>query len=46
MNLDMEKVIGRDSVEDRARVASVNRSRAREVENRWNWYVLTIPWAA
>lgn len=46
MNFDREKVTGKDTIEERARVASVNRSRAREIENRWNWYVLTVPWAS
>lgn len=41
-----EKVIGKDSIEERIRIAQANRNRAIETESRWNWYVLTLPWAA
>lgn len=41
-----EKVLGKDSIEEGVRVAQANRNRAIETESRWNWYVLTLPWAA
>lgn len=46
MTDDADKVLGKDSIEERVRIAQLNRNRAIETESRWNWYVLTLPLAA
>lgn len=40
------KTIGRDTIEQRIATAKSNRDCAIETDNRWNWYVLTIPLVA